>query len=410
MPEMQYFTHQLGLSAHSTPSGKQVEFTLAYKTFGNEAAKAGRAVLIPTCFGGTVDTELPFLYSDEQAKGTIGDGAKPVFDLASHFVVVANLIGGTESSSPSNMKDPSLRGADFPATSYEDNINMQHALCASLGITKLHAYVGFSMGGQQAYYMASMYPDFAAHVVCIATSARTSWHNWAFLEGPKAALVRSSDFQGGRYTSPAKAGTSAFGRVYCPWALSPEWFRQKSWVEAGFKTFPDYMMSWEEGLGGWDANDLLTLLQTWQKGNICSLFPEDGDDLAKSLGRIKAKVLVMPSRTDAYFPPEDSMEEVKHLRNGELKIIESIWGHLAGGGGGTKVCCRQFDWRVCETKPLSRPITSSSLKASAAGSTREYVGVWMLFVNSLVGTASVLASLPHSCSEAQTTNPQPHCR
>ncbi|KAJ7772129.1 hypothetical protein DFH07DRAFT_803814, partial [Mycena maculata] len=37
-----------------------------------------------------------------------------------------------------------------------------------------------------------------------------------------------------------------------------------------------------------------------------------------------------------YFPPEDSEEEVKHLKHGELKVIESIWGHLAGGGNGTK--------------------------------------------------------------------------
>jgi homoserine O-acetyltransferase len=44
----------------------------------------------------------------------------------------------------------------------------------------------------------------------------------------------------------------------------------------------------------------------------------------------------MPSRSDFYFPPEDSEEEVKHLKNGDLKVIESIWGHIAGGGGGTK--------------------------------------------------------------------------
>jgi homoserine O-acetyltransferase len=57
--------------------------------------------------------------------------------------------------------------------------------------------------------------------------------------------------------------------------------------------------------------------------------------LAKALARIEAKVLLMPSRTDLFFPPEDS-EEVKHLKNGKLRVIESIWGHIAGGRGVTK--------------------------------------------------------------------------
>lgn len=46
----------------------------------------------------------------------------------------------------------------------------------------------------------------------------------------------------------------------------------------------------------------------------------------------------MPSRTlaDCYFPPEDSEEEVKYLKHGKLSVIESIWGHMAGGGGGSE--------------------------------------------------------------------------
>ena len=58
---------------------------------------------------------------------------------------------------------------------------------------------------------------------------------------------------------------------------------------------------WEAGfLNGWDANDLLTLLDTWQKGDV-SLVRDHGD-LRKCLGEIKAKGLIMPSKTDLYFP------------------------------------------------------------------------------------------------------------
>lgn len=191
------------------------------------------------------------------------------------------------------------------------------------------------MGGQQAYHMAALYPDFALRVVVLASSARTSWHNWSFLEGPKAALINSVDFHDGKYETPAIRGTKAFGRVYSTWALSQAWFRERCWETLGFRDLESYLQAdweWEA-----DAHDLLCQLHTWQKGDISQFGPEDEKgNLPKALARIKAKVLVMPSRTDMYFPPEDSEEEVKHLKNGELKVIESIWGHMAGGGGGTK--------------------------------------------------------------------------
>ena len=87
----------------------------------------------------------------------------------------------------------------------------------------------------------------------------------------------------------------------------------------------------------------------WQAGNI-GVFA-DGD-YTRALSNIKCKVLVMPARTDQYFPyvllpslryvhaeaefgtgrPEDSEVEVKHLEHGELAVIETVWGHIAGGG------------------------------------------------------------------------------
>ncbi|KAJ7188706.1 Alpha/Beta hydrolase protein [Mycena filopes] len=300
--------------------------TLAYRTFGDPKDPA---VFMPSCYSGKLENTLTFLYLPSD------DGTPAV--LHKHFVVVCGLLGGSESSSPFNAP-AALRGDQFPEVTYEDNIRLQHALCEALGITKLAAYIGFSMGGQQAYHMAALYPDFVSRIVVLAGSARTSWHNWSFLEGPKAALVHSVDFHDGKYEKPATRGTRAFSRVYSTWALSQAWFRQRSWETLGFPDLEAYLQAvWEGGQGAWDAHDLLCLLKTWQMGDISKFGPEeDKGDLAKALGRIKAEVLVMPSRTDFYFPPEDNEEEVKHLKNGHLKVIESIWGHFAGGGGGTK--------------------------------------------------------------------------
>ena len=322
MPETQYFEHALRLSQQSEPSGLEFPAKLAYWTFGDVK---NPAILMPTCFGGNLATTTPNLYQDGD------DGHQAPISTTKYYVIVVGLLGGGESSSPSNQPSP-FNGANFPRTTYEDNIRLQKALCDHIGVKKLAAYIGFSMGGQQAYHMATLFPDFVERICVLAGSARTSWHNWSFLEGPKAALVNSIDFHDGHYTQPVTRGQRAFSRVYSTWALCPEWYRQKCWERQGYQSLEDYLQANWNGKG--DANDLLRLTWTWQHGDITLYHPEDKGDLAKALARIQARCIIMPSRTDQYFPPEDSEMEVKHLKNAKLEVIESIWGHLAGGFGG----------------------------------------------------------------------------
>lgn len=257
----------------------------------------------------------------------------PILPVDNYFIIVTALLGGGESSSPSNAPEP-FSGADFPKLTYEDQIRLQYGLCQHLGIKELFAYIGFSMGGQQAYHMVSLYPDFVKNMICIAGSAKTSAHNWSFLEGPRYALITAKDFNDGRYTTPAKKGTLAFHRVYSTWALSQAWFRERCWEQLGFKTLQDYLDAYWNGDG--DANNLLALLWTWQQGDISTYHAEDDGDLSKALQRVKARCLIMPCRTDQYFPPEDNEFEVKYLKHGKLSAVETIWGHIAGGGNGTK--------------------------------------------------------------------------
>ena len=311
MPETKYFEQETSLSSHSEPAGGQFHAKLAYWTFGSSS---NPAVLLPTCYGGVLASTTPFLYSSSAYPN-------PIFPPEKYFVIVTAMLGGGESSSPST--STTSPGPDFPRTTYEDNIRLQHALCQSLGVEKLFAYIGFSMGGQQAYHMSVLYPDFVQNIVCIAGSARTSWHNWCFLEGPREALVNSVDFHGGKYKEQPKKGLLAFARVYSTWALSQGWFRQHCWEAAGFKTLQEYLDANWAGSG--DANDRLATLWTWQHGDITIYFPEDEGDLAKTLGRIKARCLIMPSRTDMYFPPEDNEEEVKHLKHGVRKKTPTSW-------------------------------------------------------------------------------------
>lgn len=322
---------------------------IAYRSY-NASSQAGM-VLIPTCYAGFINTTLNF-------------SSAPYDALAAYHVVVVAMLGNGESSSPSNK-------AFFPTPGelrYSDVVRAQHGLVTGhLKATSLEAVVGFSMGGQQAYHWAAMYPGFVKRAVAICSSARTSLHNYAFLEGPVVALSSSIDYIAWRAmkdkvargepvgpnlkeVSP-KTGLKAFARTYAAWLTSTTWFRDREFRASGAETVEDWLKMREDGMLAWDADDLLVLARMWQMGDVGLVGPQgegveedalplsqlggpvpDDELYHKALRGIQAKVLLMPCRTDQYFPPEDSEIEMQHLQHGTLAVIESTWGHTAGGG------------------------------------------------------------------------------
>ncbi|KAL2213215.1 homoserine O-acetyltransferase [Sarocladium strictum] len=286
---------------------------LAYLDINPAATKVA---LIVTCFRGRLQSTLNF--SDASLKN--------------HRVIVAALFGNGESSSPSNMPAKSAPGM----FDYRDCVRAQHQLVTShLGINKLDVVLGFSMGGQCTYYWTLMYPDFVKDAVIICSSARTSRHNHQFLEGPKAALENSCDYEKGRPGS--KRGLRAFGKAYSAWLTSAEWFEEEKYKTLGYTTLSD----WDSEVAGesyysWHPDDLLSKLRTWQNGDVTQIF-KDGDSreelsLGQALAKIQARVLLMPCQTDQYFRWEASEKEAQHIPRVSLKVIPSIWGHVAGLG------------------------------------------------------------------------------
>ncbi|EIW76057.1 alpha beta hydrolase fold protein [Coniophora puteana RWD-64-598 SS2] len=313
-PQIQYYHH----GRFRVAGGILPDAITAFCTYGDPS---NPCIVFPTCYGGKLDSQEYMV------------GENKVLDPRKYYIVTFALFSNGESSSPSNTPAP-YDGPYFPAVTYEDNIRAQYiVLTKHLGIKKVFCVVGFSMGAQQAYYWPVAYPDFVESYIPICGSARTSPHNYCFLEGPKAALAASKDFDNGHYKSVPQHGIRAFGRAYSAWAYSQTWFREHHYLHNNTYTDLHTFLreEWEAGfLNGWDANDLLVLLATWQTGDVSLI--RDSGDLPRALGAIKARGLIMPCRTDLYFTPEDSIEEMKHLKNARLVIIESIWGHMAGGG------------------------------------------------------------------------------
>jgi homoserine O-acetyltransferase/O-succinyltransferase len=289
---------------------------LAYTATGTLTAARDNVVLFPTFYTGTHADNLPLV-----APGR-------ALDPRRWFVVIPNLIGNGVSSSPSN--HALQPAADFPLVTLLDNAHCQKRLLAELwGIEHVALAFGWSMGAQQAYHFAALFPDRVSRLLAVCGSAKTSPHNQVFLEGVKAALLADADFADGRYTHPPERGLDAFGRVYAGWAYSQTFFRIGLYRELGYESPRALLDRWAEDHRAWDANDLLAMLFSWERADISNNHLYAGD-LPRALAAIQARTIVMPSSTDLYFPPEDSALEVRHLRYGELRVLHSDWGHIAG--------------------------------------------------------------------------------
>ena len=297
---------------------------LAYKTYGALNSDKNNVILLPTFYTGTHKRNEGFF------------GANRAINPEKHFIISINLFGNGLSTSPSNA-DKKQRGSKFPTITLWDNIKCQHELLIkNFNIEKIALVTGWSMAGCQSYQWAAQYPDMVEAILPFCASAKTSEHNFVFLEGVKAALCADPIWNNGDYSSPPIEGLKAFGRVYAGWAFSQSFFREKKYKELGFKNVEELLIDWEnDHVNNWDANNLLTKLLTWQKNDI-STGPIYNNNFTEALNRIKARAILMPCSHDLYFPPEDNEFEIKHMQNAELRKFDSIWGHCVANPGNDK--------------------------------------------------------------------------
>ena len=288
---------------------------ISWKTHGTLNPVRDNVILYPTSYSAQ-HPDLEWLI-----------GPEGVLDPTRWFIVIPDMFGNGLSSSPSNTpKYPLL------VTAY-DNVQAQRRfLREQFGIANLHCVYGWSMGAQQAYHWAALFPYAVARIVVNCGSARTATHNRIFLASLMATLEAAKEHTGnGRFNAPPKAAIRAFGRIYAGWALSQDFYRANLHLTAlkapDLETF--LRTDWEDRFARRNAADLYAQLRTWDAGDISNNTLYNGD-LTKALQAIKAKVLLMPGATDLYFRVADNEAELPHLRNAELTPIPSIWGHRAG--------------------------------------------------------------------------------
>ncbi|WP_194864568.1 alpha/beta fold hydrolase [Alloalcanivorax profundimaris] len=282
---------------------------------GSLNARRDNLVLIPCYYGGTARGSLPLVGAGSPLAG--GD----------YCVVLFDLFGNGVASSPSNAH-PSQRGPRFPFVALEDNVAAQAAaLNAWFGPVEIALATGWSMGGMQSYQWAMHHPKRVRRLLPVCATARCWPHNRVFLDGVRAALQADATFNGGDYQQPPEAGLRAFARVYAGWAYSQAFFRRGLYRRLGFDSIEALLRFWEEDHLAQDANDLLAVLAAWEAAD-----PGDGD-LATALGAIRARALILPSRTDLYFTVDDARHEAGLIPGATLQVLDSDLGHAAGAPG-----------------------------------------------------------------------------
>ncbi len=302
-------------------SGQQLnDARLCYASYGNLNESADNAILIPTYYTGKHSNNEAFF------------GPGRAIDTNRYFVVVPNLFGNGLSSSPSNTTGKQS-ASGYPAVSIYDNVECQYRLLTEiLGVKRLRLATGWSMGAIQAYHFAARYPQMVDSLLPFCGAARCSPHNDVFLQGVAAALKADSVFDNGHYQSPPVTGLKAFARVYCGWAYSQSFFRNHHYRTLGFSNIEALFQDWEQDHLQWDANDLLAKINTWRSADIANHSNFNGS-FKDAMHTITARTIVMPCKSDLYFPPEDCEIEVEMMRNAELRVIDSDWGHCSASPG-----------------------------------------------------------------------------
>ncbi len=293
---------------------------LGYATHGSLNEARDNVIIYPTWYTGNHTGAEPYI------------GPGKALDPERYFIVVPDMFTNGFSSSPSNCPAP-LNGINYPLVTPYDNVVAQYGLLTRhFAITSVELALGYSMSGQQVYHWGAVYPDFVKRICCICGSAKTSPHNWMYLNAYKTAMESAEGWDDGIVEAWPPRLLSVIASIAATMAWSQDWYRAGLYRAAGADTLEAFVVGVESLFASWHPADLYAQTRTWMAADVSDNKLFSGN-LDAALGAIKARALVMPCDTDMYFRVEDNEAEVARMPNAELKVIRSSWGHIAGMPG-----------------------------------------------------------------------------
>ena len=329
-------------------SGQRLDaVTIAYQCYGRLNADKSNAVLI--CHALTGDQ---YVASDHPATGKPGWWARMVgpgkpIDTDQFFIICANVLGSCMGSSGPASVDTATGqplAMHFPVITIVDMVRAQAMLLDHLGIARLHAIVGGSMGGMQALAWAVHYPERVASAVVIASAARHSAQNIAFHEVGRQAIHGDPDWMGGRYWEdgriPAR-GLAVARMVAHITYLSEQALTRKfgrrlrgapalTFLEDVFEVESYLRHQGSTFVRRFDANSYLTITRAM---DFFDLAAEHGGDLAAAFRGTATRFFLASFSSDWLFPTSESRAIVRALNMAGASVsfveIASDKGHDA---------------------------------------------------------------------------------
>ena len=326
--------------------GELPELTLAYETYGRLNARKDNAVLI--CHALSGDSHVAkHDKKDDPGWWDIAVGPGKAIDTDHYYVICPNILGGCRGTTGPGSVNPANGkpyGRDFPTITIGDMVHAQKRLTDSLGIGRLLAVIGGSMGGHQALYWGLKHPASVRGVVPLATSPRLTTQALAFDVVSRNAIMLDPDFHGGAYYDHdcvPHVGLAIARMIGHITYLSPEAMNQK--FEADRFAPRDVPTEFEKkfsvgsylGYQGdkfverFDANSYITITMAMD------LFDLGGteEEMKAAFAASEARWLIVSFSSDWLFPPEQSQQMVNALLANQKAVsycnVTSTCGHDA---------------------------------------------------------------------------------
>ena len=315
---------------------------VAYETYGDLSPAGDNAVFIFHALTG--DAHAAGAGPDGQVgwwDNLIGPGR--AVDTDRFFVISPNLLGGCRGTTGPASVDPATGrpyGLDFPLLRMGDFVTVHRALLRHLGVRRLLAGVGGSLGGMQALQWAVDAPDEIPNAVLVGASSRLSAQNIAFTAVAREAIMRDPGFDGGRYvgTGPGPRLGLAIARMMAHITyLSDEGLTEKfgrrlqgDLATTGFDvSFAVESYLRHQGDSFLDRFDALSYLYLTR---VMDYFDPFADPAAvQRIAEAASRFLVLSFDSDWRFSTAHSRGIVRALEHGRVPVsfreIRSPWGH-----------------------------------------------------------------------------------
>lgn len=317
------------------------EVHVAYETYGTLAPTGDNVVYI--CHALTMDAHAAgYQGAEGENPGwwheLVGPGRG--IDTDRYFVVCANILGGCKGTTGPASTNPETGrpyGSSFPTVTVGDMVVVQRLLLEQLGVTRLHAVIGGSLGGMQVLEWAIRFPDFVERCVCIASAMSLSAQALAFDIVGREAIRADPGWHGGDYyerddrPSAGLAQARMLGHItyLSPEIMKSKFGRERREDDKRFQVESYLQYQGRKFVGRFDANSYLHITQAMDAYDLV----EAHGSIDAALKPVRARFLVVALSSDWLFPREQSLELSTALLQADKRVsyceLHAPYGHDA---------------------------------------------------------------------------------